>query len=302
MSGIRNPAPRLTRRELDVLRQLATGASNREMARSLFVTEATSKATSFTFSPSSRWTADHGPFTWLAKRVSFENRDSRCSALLDSSPGAGCCVRPRAARTPTTTRGRTGSWRPRCHPTAATRRARHRRRFRFTLGRRRYCRGLLVAVRRRNLDVRRSGEHTGPRRRGAGHTRCTSTNTGGAVDRDPRRLASCDGRLETDGKRVNFSHVFRFTVPLRPPRSRMCAPTSSKARPIEAARVSRRWRGYVDDGDDQSGGDCQPRHDGESRPVTGGGGQNGKADDAANCLAVFIIPEAAPASSRPIRR
>ncbi|HIW62115.1 MAG TPA: nuclear transport factor 2 family protein [Candidatus Stackebrandtia excrementipullorum] len=25
------------------------------------------------------------------------------------------------------------------------------------------------------------------------------------------RLASCDGRLETDGKRVNFSHVFRFT-------------------------------------------------------------------------------------------
>ncbi|HIW62114.1 MAG TPA: response regulator transcription factor [Candidatus Stackebrandtia excrementipullorum] len=44
MSGIRNPAPRLTRRELDVLRQLATGASNREMARSLFVTEATVKS------------------------------------------------------------------------------------------------------------------------------------------------------------------------------------------------------------------------------------------------------------------
>lgn len=44
MSGIRNPVPRLTRRELDVLKLLATGASNKEIARTLFVTEATVKS------------------------------------------------------------------------------------------------------------------------------------------------------------------------------------------------------------------------------------------------------------------
>lgn len=44
IQGIRNPLPRLTDRELDVLRLLATGASNREMAKALFVTEATVKS------------------------------------------------------------------------------------------------------------------------------------------------------------------------------------------------------------------------------------------------------------------
>jgi len=42
--GMRKILPRLTERELDVLRLLATGASNREMARTLFVTEATIKS------------------------------------------------------------------------------------------------------------------------------------------------------------------------------------------------------------------------------------------------------------------
>lgn len=42
--GMRTTLPRLTDRELDVLRLLATGASNREMARALFVTEATIKS------------------------------------------------------------------------------------------------------------------------------------------------------------------------------------------------------------------------------------------------------------------
>ncbi|QSB06997.1 response regulator transcription factor [Natronoglycomyces albus] len=42
--GIRKPVPRLTERELDVLKLLATGASNQEIARSLFVTEATIKS------------------------------------------------------------------------------------------------------------------------------------------------------------------------------------------------------------------------------------------------------------------
>lgn len=42
--GMRNPAVRLTDRELEVLRLLATGASNKEIAKSLFVTEATVKS------------------------------------------------------------------------------------------------------------------------------------------------------------------------------------------------------------------------------------------------------------------
>jgi len=44
LRGMRNPLPRLTNREVEVLRQLATGASNREIARTLFVTEATVKS------------------------------------------------------------------------------------------------------------------------------------------------------------------------------------------------------------------------------------------------------------------
>ncbi len=42
--GMRTTLPRLTERELEVLRLLATGASNKEMARALFVTEATIKS------------------------------------------------------------------------------------------------------------------------------------------------------------------------------------------------------------------------------------------------------------------
>lgn len=44
IQGIRNPVPKLTEREQDVLRLLDTGAGNREMAKSLFVTEATIKS------------------------------------------------------------------------------------------------------------------------------------------------------------------------------------------------------------------------------------------------------------------
>lgn len=44
MRGMRNPAPRLTERELEVLHQLALGASNKEIAKTLFVSEATIKS------------------------------------------------------------------------------------------------------------------------------------------------------------------------------------------------------------------------------------------------------------------
>ncbi|MGO1385332.1 MAG: response regulator [Arachnia sp.] len=44
MRGMRNPTPRMTERELEVLHQLAKGASNKEAAKYLFVSEATVKS------------------------------------------------------------------------------------------------------------------------------------------------------------------------------------------------------------------------------------------------------------------
>lgn len=44
LRGIRSPLPKLTSREIEVLRLLATGSTNKEIARVLFVTEATVKS------------------------------------------------------------------------------------------------------------------------------------------------------------------------------------------------------------------------------------------------------------------
>lgn len=44
MRSMRNPTPQLTEREMDVLHHVATGASNKEIAKLLFVSEATVKS------------------------------------------------------------------------------------------------------------------------------------------------------------------------------------------------------------------------------------------------------------------
>lgn len=44
MRGMRSPTPRLTERELEVLQHLSTGSSNKQIARTLFVSEATVKS------------------------------------------------------------------------------------------------------------------------------------------------------------------------------------------------------------------------------------------------------------------
>lgn len=44
LKGMRNPLPRLTDREIEVLRLMATGAANKDIARALYVTEATVKS------------------------------------------------------------------------------------------------------------------------------------------------------------------------------------------------------------------------------------------------------------------
>lgn len=44
LKGMRSPLPKLTDREVDVLRLLASGSTNKEIARALFVTEATVKS------------------------------------------------------------------------------------------------------------------------------------------------------------------------------------------------------------------------------------------------------------------
>lgn len=44
LQGVRSPKPKLTEREIEVLKLLSTGSTNKEIARSLFVTEATVKS------------------------------------------------------------------------------------------------------------------------------------------------------------------------------------------------------------------------------------------------------------------
>lgn len=44
LQGMRQPLPKLTERELEVLRLVATGAANKEVAKALFVSEATVKS------------------------------------------------------------------------------------------------------------------------------------------------------------------------------------------------------------------------------------------------------------------